>query len=319
MSIASKSFSGKPRQLDLFYDRLPARPYCVDELPGPTVVRAKMDAITRLHIQANGPTHLYWLIFDVDRDTAIIDWQDRHMPAPNIVVGNPDNGHAHLLYGLEVPVRKAPEAQIKPLRYAAAVERALLAKIDGDYGYAGLITKNPLHPHWIVQTPQDFPYTLGWLADYVDLTKLDARTRADDYGLGRNCTIFNSLRHWAYRARMKREWASYEEWRLACLERAVSYNTFPTPLPMGEIKATVKSVAKWVWEKITPEGFSAVQAARGRRGGMKSGEVRRSKAKTKQGLLFSLEGLPVRTVAAITGISKSTVSRIRSQNEKSGA
>lgn len=315
-TIAPIVDSGKPRQLDLFYDHLPTRPRCADYLPGPTVVREKMDAVSRLHIQANGPTHLYWLIYDIDRPTAMIDWSERNMPAPNIIVGNPDNGHAHLLYGLEVPVRKAPDAQLKPLRYAAAVERALLAKVDGDYGYAGLICKNPLHPHWIVQTPQDFPYSLTWLADYVDLRKVDFRTKADDYGLGRNCTIFNSLRQWAYRNR--RHFETFPAWHIACLERATSYNTFPAPLPFNEIKSTAKSVAKWVWENqaFSKAGFSAIQTKRGKSGGKKSGEVRREKAKAKQGLLFGYEGLPSSVVASMTGIPERTVRYLRSQMKK---
>lgn len=235
------------------------------------------------------------------------------MPRPNILVGNPDNGHAHLLYGLEVPVRKAPDAQLKPLRYAAAVERALLAKVEGDYGYAGLICKNPLHPHWIVQTPQEFPYSLTWLADYVDLRTFDARTRADDYGLGRNCTVFNSLRQWAYRNR--RHFDSFEAWKLACLERAIGYNTFPAPLPFNEIKATVKSVSRWVWQNrsFTTQGFSALQAQRGR----KSGDARRKKAHAKQQLLFGYDGLPSSVVASMTGVSARTVRRLRANAKKS--
>ena len=63
---------------------------------------------------------------------------------------NPQNGHAHLIYGLDVPVRTAPDAKSAPLRYAAAVDCALRAVLGADEDYAGLICKNPLHPHWRV-------------------------------------------------------------------------------------------------------------------------------------------------------------------------
>lgn len=38
---------------------------------------------------------------------------------------NRENGHAHLIYCLETSIRIAPDGRIKPLKYAAAVERAL--------------------------------------------------------------------------------------------------------------------------------------------------------------------------------------------------
>jgi hypothetical protein len=311
-SIPDTRVSVKPHQLDLFRDQLPHRPYCTDSLDAGLVIRQKLDAISKRYIQANGPTHLYWLPFDVDRETASFDWQDRHCPAPNIVVTNPENGHAHLLYGLEVPVRKAPDAQLKPLRYAAAVEFGLLKKLEADYGYAGLIVKNPLHESWIVQCFQDAPYSLGWLADYIDLEKVDYRRKPQDYGLGRNCTVFNSLRLWAYRA-IRENWPNYESWFEACRARAASYNSFPSPLPESEIRATAKSVSKWVYQRFSASGFSAVQSRRGKRGGVKSGEVRKVKAAEKTQLLLTFEGLPSSVVSSMTGIPLKTVYRLRAK------
>lgn len=298
----------KSHQLDLFEDHLPRKVYCTDALETGVVVRGKMEALTRRYIQPNGPTHMFWIPFDVDRSTASFDWEDRHCPPPNIVVMNPENGHAHLLYGLEVPVRKAPDAQLKPLRYAAAVEYAICKKLDADYGYAGFIVKNPQHQHWTVTVPQEATYSLGWLADYVDLEKIDYRRRPADYGLGRNCTVFNSLRHWAYDA-FRQGWPSYPEWYAACLERATSYNVFPAPLPFTEIKATAKSVSKWVYRNFSANGFSEIQAARGR----KSGKVRRAAADKKTQLILSFEGLPSSVVASMTGIPERTVRYLRSK------
>ncbi len=52
---------------------------------------------------------MFWLGFDVDRTGAAIDWSDRNAPAPTLTITNPENGHAHLLYALETPVRTAPD------------------------------------------------------------------------------------------------------------------------------------------------------------------------------------------------------------------
>lgn len=56
---------------------------------------------------------------------------------------------------------------------------------------------------------------------------------------------------------------------------------FPEPLLGNEVWHVAKSVAKWVWRKFTPDEFSAWQAAQGKKGGIASGESRRSGSLTE--------------------------------------
>jgi len=161
---------------------------------------------------------------------------------------------------------------VEPLRYAAAVEAALREKLGADEGYAGLICKNPLHNHWIVQVWETRSYTLDWLSDYLDLSPYNARRRIPDYGLGRNCNLFEKTRIWAYKA-IRQGWPEFEQWKAAVLERALAYNAqFEAPLPVAEVKATAKSIAKWTHAHLSPAGFRAAQSSRGKR----SGAVRRA-------------------------------------------
>ena len=188
-------------QLQLFSSTLPKKPYYTDDLTnGLNIAKAEI-ARKAKYIQHNGPTHMLWLAFDIDRQGASIDWSDRGAPAPNITVKNPENGHAHALYGLATAVRTAPDGRIAPLRYAAAVENALCELLEADRGYSGLIVKNPLNKHWQVAEWHTEPYELGELADYLDLkTPAQKKKVVADYGLGRNCTLFEELRNWSYRA-----------------------------------------------------------------------------------------------------------------------
>nr|EIX5494761.1 replication initiation protein [Escherichia coli] len=128
--------------------------------------------------------------FDVDREGAAIDWSDRNAPAPNITVKNPVNGHAHLLYALNIAVRTAPDASVKALKYAAAVERSLCEKLCADVNYSGLICKNPFHLEWQVMEWREDAYTLDELADYLDLSASERRSIDKHYGMGRNCHLF---------------------------------------------------------------------------------------------------------------------------------
>jgi hypothetical protein len=265
--------------LDLFNERLPRKPYFTDELQFGVRIAGKERAILAKYIQFNQPHAMFWLGFDVDRPGAAIDWSDRNAPAPTLTIMNPENGHAHLLYALKTAVRTAPDGKIKPLKYAAAVERALCQKLDADTGYSGLICKNPNHDHWQLAVWQPELYTLDWLADSLDLSAANDKEILPDYGLGRNCTLFDKTRKWAYRA-IRQGWPEYEQWLQACYERANAYNLqFALPLDESEVMGIAKSIAKWTNNNFSDNSFelyvaathsSDIQSIRGRLGGKKS-------------------------------------------------
>jgi len=254
-------------QIDLFRQRLPARPYHSDDLEyGLRIADAKR-ALKSRYIQPNGPTHKFWLVFDIDRPGALMDWADLGAPPPNIAVINPENHHGHLIYGLEVPIRTAPDGRPDPIRYAGAVDVALAHVLEADLGYSGLICKNPLHDHWQAHVWEPQLYDLDGLASWLDLSAYsDRRKNLPAYGLGRNCTLFDRLRHWSYKA-IRQGWPDYNRWLMAVEQRAHAYNDFPTPLPHNEVQHTAKSVARYTHRNFSPAGFSAWQAAQGAKKG----------------------------------------------------
>lgn len=217
-------------------------------------------------------------MFDLDYAGAAFAWEKSNLPPPTLTVTNPENGHAHLLYGLLTPVAMSDAARDAPIRYAAALQAALLAKLCADPGYAGLIAKNPFHEAWHTQWLQHL-YTLGDLAEYVNLPKrLPKRSELTGVGLGRNCTLFDELRAWAYQ--WVREYqsndASATQWHSAVQGQAERLNAFDLPLAFNEVKAVAKSVARWTWLHFSDAAFSALQSARGKRGG-------RPKTTTREG------------------------------------
>jgi len=299
-------------QLSFFQDTVPARPFATDDFNQGVYRIPKADAIKSRYIQHNGPTHKRWLVFDVDRPGGGIDWRDMAVPGPNIVCTNKKNYHSHLIYGLEIPVRvNAPDAKIKPIRYAGAIENGLLKKLDADPGYAGLICKNPLSDYWQVNTYEPYLYTLDLLADYVDFEPYqDRRKHLPDYGLGRNCTLFENLSKWSYRTRLHTWDKNYSQWAEIVFRQAQEYNSrFQNPLPFSEIKATAKSISKWVFNHFTPAEFSRIQSARIAK---YNAQRRRESAEREQLVLFALKanpGLKQREIAHNIGVSTRTVKR----------
>lgn len=249
--------------LEVFRGTLPARPYATDDFRQGLWPMDRMQALERRYVEHNGPRLMRWAAFDVDRPGGAYDWQFREAPAPNITVENPNNGHAHVLYGLVWPVLKTDSASLKALRYAGAVEAGLRDKLEADRSYSGLTCKNPMHPAWEVEVWQEVLYDLDWLADYVDLSIYsDRRRHLPPVGLGRNCTLFENLRRWAYDAIRRAGWPDPETWRGLVLAQATHFNAFPTPLPYRELVSCAKSIAKWTWERFTPESFAQIQRAR---------------------------------------------------------
>jgi len=310
-------------QLDLFQSLLPIKPYCTDELSSGLVIRGKTSALQKRYIQHNPPPVLAFMVYDLDRSDSALAWNDAHLPAPAWVSVNPDNGHCHVAYGLIAPVARTDAARAAPLRLAAAIEAAYGEKLAADRGYSGLITKNPLHPHWHVYCPATAAanngyYELAELAEYVTLSKTLPKGR-ESAGLGRNVSLFDDLRKWAYSA-IRAHWrpGGFAAWQLAVLEKSESLNQFVEPLPYAEIKATAKSVSKWTWQNFTPAGFRdyvkrthtpEIQARRGKIGGVRSGEVRAENANEKAAMAheMSRQGMKQAEIAQALGVTDRTI------------
>lgn len=305
-------------QLDLFRERLPRKPYCTDELSAGLIIRGRDLALQHRYIQPNPPCLLVWLVFDVDRPGGLLAWQNGNLAAPHIGVMTPVNRHAHLLYGIEVPVCTSDAARQGPLRFLAAIQGAYTETLEADRHYAGLVCKNPFHPDWYIRCWARMLYDLAYMADFVDLSKYTPKhgsVRWGEHGLGRNCTLFARLGpegKWAYRD-IRRYWdGPRSAWDGRVLDKALEWNgDFPMPLPYSEVKATAKSVAKYTWIRLTPQGFRAYQVAQGRKGGIASGEARRVAVADRQDLARELrrQGKSLRDIAQELNIDPATALR----------
>lgn len=295
---------------DTFRDRMPRHSFATDDLTHGLRLYAAADALRCALLQFNAKHSISWLAFDIDRPMAALDWEDRHAPAPNLIMINRDNGHGHYLYGLQAPVHNYHDAKPKPQRYIAAIDVALSEKLGADPGYSKLICKNPMHDRWLTLTPRMELYDLAELADYVDLTKYrDARRRLPTTGLGRNCTLFEVLRLWAYKER-RQPWLSETMFHESVKSHALAINAgFNPPLPYSEVRATARSVSRWTWRRMSIEGFQERQAKLSRLAVAAHTEKALERRARILDTVKQCPDLSQADIAALCGVDRKTVNR----------
>jgi hypothetical protein len=231
--------------LETFTDYLPTKPYCTDDMSIGLKIYSTKFAIAKKYLQVNHPNSVKFLIFDCDHEAGFIA-DHGSLPRPTWKCGNLENGRAHLVYALKTPVHKNAFSNYKPLKFLASIQDEMTQILSADQRYVGLITKNPLNPHWRVEF-SGIEYDLNELAEFLPgllkYKKKAKRTISEQAGLGRNCSLFDDLRIWSYSA-IERNHG--EIWYDAVLHQARSINSlFLDPLLESEIRGITKSVANW--------------------------------------------------------------------------
>ena len=301
-----------------FYKNLPHKPYCTDEL-GYTFINPKLIAIQKRYLQHNPPCMVVYLVFDIDRSDAVMAWFDAGLPLPTWTAQNPTNGHAHIGYELKAPVPTTRAAKQKIVEYLAKIEAGMARKLGADVGYSGLLTKNPCHIHWRTTIWTDEIYELNYLADFVDLLPLSKKEQSE--GLGRNCTMFDIVRKWAYKAIRACLDDGYDSWYQKVLNMSINaYGAFLDPLPYSEVKATAKSIAKWVWRNHTSAEFQpwfgTKHSNRAKIGVSKGNVSKGGKARSAQysdmrqeALKLHIMGKSIKEISEYLNVHRSSVSK----------
>jgi len=235
---------------------LPFRVHATDDSRCGAYRERRDVARSMAEIAPDPPGWLTALRFDIDTEGGGAAWIEAELPAPNLVVINPRNGHAHLVYllGAWVQTDFSDPRRLKVVRYAAAIERAYTAALGADPAYTGRFQHNPLSDAYVTKIGRDAPYSLDELARYVDLNE-SALKKNPPIGIGRNVETFDRLRRWAYVAVADWRIGTYEAWYGAVADRGgqlaadVGAASPRGPLKANEVGHIVKSVARWVWER----------------------------------------------------------------------
>lgn len=223
-----------------------------------TRIRPREYAIRYPYMQVNRPGMVSWLIFDLDHTKAMI-WEDVGLPAPNLIVRNRQSGHSHLYYAIS-PVCTTVSARSSPIAYMKAVYAAFAVRLDADTEFhSGPVAKTPGHPWWLTHELHSHVYELGELADYVKLASASPwekkGPRLDEVSHSRHCILFEHLRYYAYsivnREREKGSFATFTRLLEAYAHNRNNFRQlgFRDDLARSSLRATVKSVARWTWDR----------------------------------------------------------------------
>ena len=261
--------------LETYKSKLPKKPYHTNNYSFGKQVGPISSAIKSIYLQPNSLTHKYFMIFDLDSEMSVLDWSDKGLPAPHLIVRNLDNGRSHLTYILNTSVKTDVRGLLKPIKYCSDVEHGLAVRIGADMNYNGLLTKNPFNTSaFKVFSFQDEPYDLDYLNEFVDKDLVRQQREAkkkknveDGFASGRNCTLFETLRLWAYS-----NWHRFHQVALHAeiLDQAMMLNTFECPLGMNEVRTIADSVYRFITQHFSIERLNELKSERAKQSRQKS-------------------------------------------------
>jgi Replicase family/Primase C terminal 1 (PriCT-1) len=319
--------------LNRVWSEAPYLPRCSDDKTA-TRVRPREYAIRYPYMQVNRPGFVSWMIFDLDHKHAMI-WEDVGLPAPNLIVRNRSSGHSHLYYAIP-PVCTTENARSRPIAYMKAIYEAFAARLDADTDFhSGPVAKTPGHPWWLTHELHGHVYELGQLADYVDLAISNPWGRSaqlDEVSHSRHCILFEHVRHYAYsivnKERLSGSFTSFTRSLEAFAHNKNSFQRlgFADNLAASSLRATVKSVARWTWDRYKGSGgchrgvmqldSSLPLAQRQALAAKRTHEIRNkaTESKVRSAVRFLQEkgdAISQSAIARVAGVSRQTVATLK--------
>lgn len=253
---------------------LPHRPYATNRLERGQYRMSRDDALTMRYVEHSPHALLGSIVIDCDHPDAALRAFEKPSdhPAPNWVAQSL-SGRAHIGWWLAAPVCRTDSARLQPLRFAQRIEAGLRTSVGGDFSYGGQLTKNPIHPDWETLYGPAKPYELRDLATIHTPRQMPRRPdRAA--GLGRNVTMFDTARKWAYPQWWHHRAGSGRDWDQLVLQHCHAVNSeFSDPLPFTEVRGTAQSISRWIWRNFTEESYRQRKGVIGRKGGIASGKI----------------------------------------------
>lgn len=300
------------------------------------------------HVRLNVNGFTSWIVIDLDRPDHIDAWKEFGI-APNYIVTNPTNGHAHLLFRLASPVfGNAPEVWRPghPANLLKEVRKRMTSALHGDGEYCNIWCKNPAWSGWHLEVVSTESYRLGDLLRRFPKAKALPHADLQDEAEGRRTALFHSLRKYCYR-QVYRFWPGNETgWHSFVLEQTKGLarridqwipetrdnrhgKNRSSKWGLSCTRSTARSVSDWVWKRgghfskarpsvmNLPLGMELPdkqKAAQKRTSSMRKTNTEIAIRSAAYVLMDSQKAITVRSLAEQAGLDPRTVSRHLKKN-----
>lgn len=279
------------------------------------VYRSEAQGSDYRSIQINPKGYYRFMVIDIDRsDSKDIVLGNEYMPSPSFFVLDPYKGTGHAVYCIKNPVPHSDTwVKSKPYRYYRYVRSLVNKVLDGDPNYTGHFMKNPFSEDFITLWGSNSNvYSLSELENSAnaalenmsdedivtisidgkkvsqkhDLDRIkkqrDNAVKLEEQKHGRNKSMFDIARKWAYKNRHKAKSQSqwFDDVYAKCAECNVllAQTDFADKgeLHHSEVASTARSIAMWTWHNAQMSDH-----------GTYSDKQRRKSIKTRQDRAFN--------------------------------
>lgn len=317
------------------YRRLPRQMLVTNSLSLGLHAEAKTTGVRNRYIQVNHPNLTKMMVFDVDNPIDLYDWKHLDIPLPNILVINPKNRHAHMIYLLSDSdyVCRSAKGRLRDILAYQAVYSEICRRLNADPRYVQKIMKNPFHNSWQTRVLHEDTYTFEDF--YRQLDTVPGPDRTSSLGNasspqsllkqeeGRNCTVFEQTRFYAYAAIKNHDYCNTEEKAESFYNDILRYaatlnDGFQQPLGSREIQSTVKSIVSWTIRHFGTDASSPnstkekkfekkdIWGDSSRRNSLKTRQNSKNSALKKAAMLRS-QGKKIEEIAALLKKSRRTI------------
>jgi len=211
------------------------------------------------YIRPNMLNLISWIFIDVDIPPgdlggcplylSAIAWENIDLQ-PNLIIVNPDTGHAHIGYYLSNPVRVRNDDPAN--RLLKAVQRGLTIGMGGDQASAGTFIYCPFNEKYIVTSAREEGYSLSEIFRHVGKHVGFNRKKKTLTGKkgNRNTTLFEKARKYAYHINERCRSIGGDEGDAVLHNLIMQYcievnSNFEPPLTISEVTSVARSVSKW--------------------------------------------------------------------------
>tara|TARA_R110002072_G_scaffold287900_1_gene453852 strand:+ start:809 stop:2536 length:1728 start_codon:yes stop_codon:yes gene_type:complete len=219
-------------------------------------------------IEHNRKGYIHNLVIDIDNTF----WQQKidsgKIPMPNLIIVNPLNGYAQLVYFLKIVVKVNNKKE--GYKFYKDIKEGLTRSAVGDRNFHSNVAKNPYSFQW--ETIAPIPYTdrfeLKYFLNYIvkkkkpkpvkapymhkkhDLTPLDEIAEGE-----RNSCLFSHIRTWGYSNWYEYKDGRFNDWQDACRKQIAYLNScIAEPLKCSEARSIADSVSRWIDANYTGSG-----------------------------------------------------------------